>query len=191
MIDPHGMDPQTVLRFVKAVGGWPGKVMVIACEPAEVEEMGIGLSRAGRGGGRAGGRRSSGRRSRSCRQADARALARQRGRRRRSSATPAGSPVTTVTCRVGRLRQVVPDVARVLLRDRRARDGLRGRAARARGRAGRAALRGLRARVGARRSRRSGARRARAATSRSSAGNELEVESIEIESKEEACIART
>ena len=35
---------QTVLRFVRAVGGWPGKVVVIACEPAVVEEMGIGLS---------------------------------------------------------------------------------------------------------------------------------------------------
>jgi hydrogenase maturation protease len=44
LLDPHGMDPQTVLRFVRAVGGWPGKVVVIACEPAEVEEMGIGLS---------------------------------------------------------------------------------------------------------------------------------------------------
>ncbi len=44
MIDPHGMDPQTVLRFVKAVGGWPGKVVVVACEPAVVEEMGMGLS---------------------------------------------------------------------------------------------------------------------------------------------------
>jgi hydrogenase maturation protease len=44
MLDPHGMDPATVLRFVKAVGGWPGKVVVIACEPAEVEEMGLGLS---------------------------------------------------------------------------------------------------------------------------------------------------
>jgi hydrogenase maturation protease len=44
MIDPHAMDPQTVLRFVRAVGGWPGKVVVIACEPAVVEEMGIGLS---------------------------------------------------------------------------------------------------------------------------------------------------
>ena len=38
------MDPQTVLRFVKTVGGWPGKVMVVACEPAAVEEMGLGLS---------------------------------------------------------------------------------------------------------------------------------------------------
>jgi hydrogenase maturation protease len=43
-IDPHGLDPATVLRFVHAVGGWPGKVVVIACEPAEVEEMGIGLT---------------------------------------------------------------------------------------------------------------------------------------------------
>ena len=38
------MDPQTVLRFVKSVGAWPGRVVVIACEPAEVDEMGWGLS---------------------------------------------------------------------------------------------------------------------------------------------------
>ena len=43
-LNPHGMDPQTVLRFVKTLGAWPGKVVVIACEPAVVEEMGIGLS---------------------------------------------------------------------------------------------------------------------------------------------------
>jgi len=43
-IDPHGMDPQTVLRFVKATGGWPGQVVVIACEPEQVEEVAIGLS---------------------------------------------------------------------------------------------------------------------------------------------------
>jgi hydrogenase maturation protease len=43
-IDPHGMDPQTVLRFVKAVGGWPGKVVVVACEPQEIEDVAIGLS---------------------------------------------------------------------------------------------------------------------------------------------------
>jgi hydrogenase maturation protease len=43
-INPHGMDPQTVLRFVKSIGAWPGRVVVIACEPAEVEEMGWGLS---------------------------------------------------------------------------------------------------------------------------------------------------
>ena len=43
-INPHGMDPQTVLRFVKSIGAWPGRVVVIACEPGDVEEMGWGLS---------------------------------------------------------------------------------------------------------------------------------------------------
>ncbi|MCW2963942.1 MAG: hydrogenase maturation protease [Actinomycetia bacterium] len=43
-IDPHGMDPETVLRFVKTTGGWPGQVVVIACEPEQVEEVGIGLT---------------------------------------------------------------------------------------------------------------------------------------------------
>jgi hydrogenase maturation protease len=43
-IDPHGMDPETVLRFVKSTGGWPGKVVVVACEPEQVEEVGIGLT---------------------------------------------------------------------------------------------------------------------------------------------------
>jgi hydrogenase maturation protease len=43
-IDPHGMDPETVLRFVKATGGWPGQVVVVACEPEQVEEVGIGLT---------------------------------------------------------------------------------------------------------------------------------------------------
>jgi hydrogenase maturation protease len=44
VINPHGMDPQTVLRFVKTLGAWPGTVKVVACEPAVVEEMGFGLS---------------------------------------------------------------------------------------------------------------------------------------------------
>jgi hydrogenase maturation protease len=44
MLNPHGMDPETVLRFVKYVGGWPGRVMVIACEPETVEDVGLGLS---------------------------------------------------------------------------------------------------------------------------------------------------
>ena len=44
MINPHAMDPQTVLRFVKSVGAWPGRVVVIACEPAAVDELGWGLS---------------------------------------------------------------------------------------------------------------------------------------------------
>jgi hydrogenase maturation protease len=46
MLDPHGMDPQTVLRFVKYVGGWPGRVFVVACEPEVVEDVGFGLSKA-------------------------------------------------------------------------------------------------------------------------------------------------
>jgi hydrogenase maturation protease len=45
-INPHGMDPKTVLRFVSAVGGFSGKVVVVACEPAEIEDLGIGLSPA-------------------------------------------------------------------------------------------------------------------------------------------------
>ena len=44
LIDPHGMDPQTVLRFVKTLGAWPGRVVVIACEPGDVEPDGFGLS---------------------------------------------------------------------------------------------------------------------------------------------------
>jgi hydrogenase maturation protease len=43
-INPHGMDPKTVLRFVKSVGGWPGKVVIVACEPTSVERMGMELS---------------------------------------------------------------------------------------------------------------------------------------------------
>ena len=44
MIDPHHMDPSTVLRFVAAVGGFSGKVVVIGCEPGEVDEVGLGLT---------------------------------------------------------------------------------------------------------------------------------------------------
>ncbi len=44
-INPHGMDPRTMLRFVRSVGAWPGRVVVIACEPADVQELGFGLSR--------------------------------------------------------------------------------------------------------------------------------------------------
>jgi hydrogenase maturation protease len=44
LLDPHGMDPATVLRFVKYVGGWPGRVLVVACEPEVVEDVGLGLS---------------------------------------------------------------------------------------------------------------------------------------------------
>ena len=44
MLNPHGMDPESVLRFVRSVGGWPGRVLVVACEPARVEEMGLEMS---------------------------------------------------------------------------------------------------------------------------------------------------
>ncbi|MDP9228644.1 MAG: hydrogenase maturation protease [Actinomycetota bacterium] len=44
VLNPHGMDPQTVLRFVKTVHGWPGKVVIVACEPAAEDEIGMGLS---------------------------------------------------------------------------------------------------------------------------------------------------
>ena len=44
VINPHGMDPQTVLRFVKSIGAWPGRVIVIACEPADIDDVGWGLS---------------------------------------------------------------------------------------------------------------------------------------------------
>lgn len=43
-IDPHGCDPVTVLRFVKSIGAWPGKVFIVACEPENVEDFEIGLS---------------------------------------------------------------------------------------------------------------------------------------------------
>jgi hydrogenase maturation protease len=46
VLDPHGMDPLTVLRFVKYVGGWPGRVVVVACEPQDVVDVGLGLSNA-------------------------------------------------------------------------------------------------------------------------------------------------
>lgn len=36
-LDPHAMDPGSVLRFVRSVGGWPGKVIVIGCEPESVD----------------------------------------------------------------------------------------------------------------------------------------------------------
>ena len=160
MIDPHGMDPQTVLRFVSAIGGWPGKVVVIGCEPGEVDDVGLGLTPPVAAAVERARRARASRRSTSCAPTrPTRALtctssrSAQRGRRhgrppRRRAARDASS-----TLRVGALRQVVPDSLDVLLRDRRARDGLRGRAARAGGRAGAAALRGVRERVGARHAR--------------------------------------
>jgi len=44
LISPHGMDPQTVLRFVSAVGSFSGKVVVVACEPGPIEDLAVWLS---------------------------------------------------------------------------------------------------------------------------------------------------
>ncbi|MDQ6843721.1 MAG: hydrogenase maturation protease [Bacteroidota bacterium] len=43
-IDPHGSDPATILRFVKGIGAWPAKVLIVACEPSTVEDFEIGLT---------------------------------------------------------------------------------------------------------------------------------------------------
>ena len=47
-----------MLRFVNAIGGFSGKVVVIGCEPGEVDDVGLGPHAAGRGRGRARARRS-------------------------------------------------------------------------------------------------------------------------------------
>ena len=54
-INPHGMDPKTVLRFVKSIGAWPGRVVVVACEPADVERPRLRPQRPGAGRARPGG----------------------------------------------------------------------------------------------------------------------------------------
>jgi hydrogenase maturation protease len=41
--DAHGMDPQTVFTLLKTLGGKPGRVLIVGCEPAATEEE-IGLS---------------------------------------------------------------------------------------------------------------------------------------------------
>jgi hydrogenase maturation protease len=46
VINPHGMDPQTVLRFVAAIGGFSGRVVVIGCEPGEVDDVGVSMTPA-------------------------------------------------------------------------------------------------------------------------------------------------
>jgi hydrogenase maturation protease len=42
-VDAHGMQPDAVFRLLKMLGGDAGRVLVVGCEPATVEE-GIGLS---------------------------------------------------------------------------------------------------------------------------------------------------
>ncbi|SDK17097.1 hydrogenase maturation protease [Actinopolyspora mzabensis] len=44
LTDAHGMQPDVVLDLVTLLGGDPGRVFVLGCEPAELEQR-IGLSR--------------------------------------------------------------------------------------------------------------------------------------------------
>ena len=67
MISPHGMDPQTVLRFVTAVGRFSGKVVVVACEPGPIEDLARRPQPRGRAGRREGARRRDGADRASCR----------------------------------------------------------------------------------------------------------------------------
>ena len=116
VVSPHGMDPQTVLRFVKTVGGWPGKVVGGRLRAGRGRGDGARALARGRGGGRARRRRWCSRRSTSC--------APTRPTRRRelmhelsiSSAIvdtalrhADGRRVTVVDVRLGALRQVVPE----------------------------------------------------------------------------------
>jgi hydrogenase maturation protease len=45
-LEAHAMDPMSVLRTVQAMGGAPGKVLIVGCEPADFgpEEGQLGLS---------------------------------------------------------------------------------------------------------------------------------------------------
>jgi hydrogenase maturation protease len=46
-MEAHGMNPMNALRMVKSVGGQPGRVMIVGCEPADLgseEEGKLGLS---------------------------------------------------------------------------------------------------------------------------------------------------
>jgi hydrogenase maturation protease len=36
--DAHGMDPQTVFTLLRTLGGKPGRVLIVGCEPASTEE---------------------------------------------------------------------------------------------------------------------------------------------------------
>lgn len=42
-VDSHSMHPQAVLGVLRMLGGWPGRVLVVGCQPAELGE-GMGLS---------------------------------------------------------------------------------------------------------------------------------------------------
>jgi hydrogenase maturation protease len=39
MLDPHSLDPVKVLRLVKTMGGQPGRVLVVGCEPGNLASL--------------------------------------------------------------------------------------------------------------------------------------------------------
>jgi hydrogenase maturation protease len=39
MLDPHSLDPVKVLRLVKSMGGRPGRVLVVGCEPGNLVSL--------------------------------------------------------------------------------------------------------------------------------------------------------
>jgi hydrogenase maturation protease len=46
-LETHGMNPMNVLRMVKSMGGAPGRILIVGCEPADMgsdEEGKLGLS---------------------------------------------------------------------------------------------------------------------------------------------------
>ena len=168
------MDPETVLRFVRAVGGWPGKVIVIACEPAEVEELGHRPDARGRRRPSTAPSSWSRRRSTSCsptRPTRAEAAVHELSLAGAVIDTATrhadGRRVTAVHLRVGHLRQVVPDSLAFYFEHVAAGHAVRGRAAGARGGAGAAAVRRVRSTGGSSTRPSSAARPAAPATSRS------------------------
>lgn len=44
-MDSHGMQPEAVLGLLRTLGGSPGRVLLVGCEPASVDEQ-MGLSAA-------------------------------------------------------------------------------------------------------------------------------------------------
>ena len=163
MLSPHGMDPETVLRFVKAVGGWPGRVKIVACEPTAVEEMGLEMSSAVEDAVERAvelvnetvaelltdAAYEDGRKRRRPRPLIAMHELSVSSRDRRHRVRHArGRTVSAVHLQVGAPAPGRPRVAALLLRDRQPRHGLRGRRARARADRRADALPRVRARMG-------------------------------------------
>ena len=139
MIDPHAMDPQTVLRFVRAVSGWPGSVVVIACEPGRGRGAWAGPDARGRGavprarGPRAGDAREPAGEGAARERAltHARALAGRSGDRH--GGAPCGGPALIVICAAPRASCARSSPTRwPSTSSSRARHALRGRRAGAR-----------------------------------------------------------